>query len=318
MKKIYLVLLTAIIFCANSACKKSDEDGDKSGYLSTAIKYPNPVVSVVTGRGLYISPALSTDESTKPLECSIDAIRDTLGNVLTNLMNYKVDTYFWKGTPTGLETELSQIDAIRTKVNRPAIDMNPVNGQLLIYGEATNVAVFPKGTYIIDVKIKNRSGEQVFKNALRVNTTPAGPYSYQFAGVDGIDGLDVTFTKVQSAGNKLIIRTLRKDGTAIDPKTLLGYDYGTAANPNLKDWHNLGLQKTTKYTEFPDRLEIEVAGMPIPVIGGLPAGQGIPSWGQRIDMYNNSSAIGKYFNYWFDFAIFEPGTWEIVVKLKYQ
>ncbi|WP_316827084.1 DUF5007 domain-containing protein [Pedobacter miscanthi] len=310
LKNAYL-LLCCVIFL--SACKKNDT----TGFLSPAIKYPSPSVTVTTGRGLYTSPALATDESTKPLEFSIDAIRDESGKVLTDLMNYKVDTYFWKATATGLETDLSQIDAIRYKVNRPAIDIKPENGQILIYGEATDVKIFPKGVYIIDVKVKNSSGEMVLKNALKITTTPAGPYSYQFAGVDKIDGIDVTFTKLQATGNKLIIRTLKKDGTAIDPKTLLGYDYGTAANPNLKDWHNLGLQKITKYTEFPDRLEIDVAGMPIPVIGGLPAGQGIPIWGQRIDMYNNESAIGKYFNYWFDFAIFEPGTWEIVIKLQY-
>jgi len=315
MKKIFktnisLFLLSMALFVS---CKKND----KTGFLSPAIKYPSPSVTVTTGRGLYTSSALATDESTKPLEFSIDAIHDESGKVLTDLMNYRVDTYFWKATASGLEKDLSQIDAIRYKVNRPAIDIKPENGQILIYGEATDVKIFPKGVYIIDVKVKNSSGEQVLKNALRITTTPAGPYSYQFSGVDGIDGMDVTFTKVQSTGNKLIIKTLRKDDSAIDPKTLLGYEYGTAANPNLKDWHNLGLQKITSYTEFSDRLEIEVAGMPIPVIGGLPAGQGIPIWGQRIDMYNNSSAIGKYFNYWFDFAIFEQGTWEIVIKLKY-
>jgi len=316
MKSIYsslfILYLLPLIFAGG--CKKKDES---TGYISSAIKYPTPIVTAVTGQGQVRTQALVIDESTKPLECSIDAIKDTLGNVLTKLMNYKVNTYWWKGTPTGLEKSLDEINLLRYTVERPAIDMNPENGQVIIYGEATDTTLFPKGSYILDVKVKNASGEKVFKNALRINTTPAGSYSYQFSGVDQINGIDVTFTKKGTTESKLIIRTLRKDDTPIDPKTLLGYDYGTAENPNLKDWHNLGLQKITSYTEFPDRLEIAVAGFPIPVVGGLPAGQGIPVWGQRIDMYNNGSAIGKYFNYWFDFAIFEPGTWEIVIKLKY-
>lgn len=309
---LFILYLFPLLFVGS--CKKNEV---ATGYISDAIKYPTPIVAAVTGRGQIRTQALVIDESTKPLECSIDAIKDTSGNVLTNLMNYKVNTYWWKGTPTGLEKSLDEINLLRYSVERPAIDMNPENGQVIIYGEATDTTLFPKGAYIFDIKVKNTSGEKVFKNALRINTTPAGAYSYQFSGVDRINGIDVTFTKKGTTENKLIIKTLRKDDTPIDPKTLLGYDYGTAANPNLKDWHNLGLQKITTYTEFPDRLEIAVAGFPIPVIGGLPAGQGIPVWGQRIDMYNNGSAIGKYFNYWFDFAIFEPGTWEIVIKLKY-
>ncbi|SMC59985.1 DUF5007 domain-containing protein [Pedobacter nyackensis] len=317
MRRIYLsfCLLFVTGMALLTGCKKQE----KIGFISPTIAYTTKTLTVVTGRGLIMSAALATDGSTKPIEASIVSIHDENGKVFTELMNYKVDTYYWTGTPTGLETSLDQINKIRIAAKKPAIDINPTNGQIIIYPEAKDPAIFPSGRYIFDIKVKNSGGEMIIKNALTINTTPAGPYSYAFSGVDGITGIDVTMEKtVASTGpTKLIVRTLRKDDTPIDPKTLLGYEYGTVANPNLKDWHNLGLQKIVKYTEFPDRLEIETEGTPIPVIGGLPTGQGIPIWAQRIDMYNNNSAIGKYFNYWFDFAIFEPGTWNITIKLKY-
>ena len=314
MKKILSWALGLIlVFGQFWACKKDSS----TGYLSEAIKYASSNISVVTGQGVVQSGALLADESTKPLACSIASIHDTAGRELTTLMNYQVDTYSWLGSPTGLETDISELDAIRKKVTRPAIDINPLNGQIIIYGEATDTTIFPKGVYVLDILVKNASGERLLKDALTIKTTPAGPYSYHFSGVDQLTDLKVNFKKLSEDGHKLIVKTLRKDSTAIDPKTLLGYDYGTAEHPNLKDWHNLGLQKITSYTEFSDRIEIEVAGMPIPVLGGVPAGQGIPLWGQRIDMYNNGDAIGKYFNFWFDFAIFEPGTWEITIQLVY-
>ena len=317
MRRIYLSF--CLLFVAGMALLTGCKKQEKIGFISPTIGYTTKTLTVVTGRGLITSAALATDGSTKPIEASIVSIHDESGKVFTELMNYKVDTYYWTGTPTGLETSLDQINKIRISVKRPAIDINPTNGQIIIAPEAKDPAIFPQGRYIFDIKVKNTGGEMIIKNALTINTTPAGPFSYAFSGVDGITGMDVNIEKTAASTGptKLIVRTLRKDDTPIDPKTLLGYEYGTAANPNLKDWHNLGLQKIVKYTEFPDRLEIETEGTPIPVIGGLPTGQGIPIWGQRIDMYNNSSAIGKYFNYWFDFAIFEPGTWNITIKLKY-
>jgi hypothetical protein len=317
MRRIYLssCLLFVTVMALLTGCKKQE----KLGFISQAIGYTTKTLTVTTGRGIIMSAALAADESTKPIEASILSIHDENGKVFTDLMNYKVDTYYWTGTPTGLETSLDQINKIRIPVKRPAIDINPSNGQIIIYAEAIDAKIFPQGKYIFDIKVKNSAGELVIKDALTINTTPAGPYSYSFSGVDGISGIDVKIEKTEASTGptKLIVKTLRKDGTPIDPKTLLGYDYGTAANPNLKDWHNMGLQKINKYTEFPDRLEIETAGVPIPVIGGLPTGNGIPVWSERIDMYNNSSAIGKYFNYWFDFAIYEPGTWNITIKLNY-
>lgn len=322
MRRIYLssCLLIVTGIALLTGCKKQEGEKEKIGFISPAMGYTTKSLTVITGRGIIRSAALSTDESTKPIEASILSIHDENGKEFTALMNYKVDTYYWTGTPTGLETSLDQIDKIRIPIKKqPAIDINPSNGQIIIYAEATDTTIFKRGRYIFDIKVKNSAGEIILKNALTINTTPAGPYSYAFSGVDGITGLDVKIEKTgpSTGATKLIVKTLRKDGTPIDPKTLLGYDYGTAANPNLKDWHNLGLQKIDKYTEFPDRLEIETAGVPIPVIGGLPTGTGIPVWSQRIDMYNNSSAIGKYFNYWFDFAIYEPGTWNITVQLQY-
>lgn len=317
MRRIYLssCLLFVMGIALLIGCKKEE----KVGFISPAIAYTTKTLTVVTGRGIIMSAALALDESTKPIEASILSIHDENGKEFTELMNYKVDTYYWTGTPTGLETSLDQINKIRVPIKRPAIDINPTNGQIIIYAEAKDATIFPQGRYIFDIKVKNSGGELIIKNALTINTTPAGPYSYAFSGVDGISGLDVKIEKASASTGptKLIVKTLKMDGTPIDPKTLLGYDYGTAANPNLKDWHNLGLQKIDKYTEFSDRLEIETPGVPIPVIGGLPTGNGIPVWSERIDMYNNSSAIGRYFNYWFDFAIYEPGTWNITIQLKY-
>ncbi|TDQ07332.1 DUF5007 domain-containing protein [Pedobacter metabolipauper] len=297
-----LVLLALFI----TSCKKDDSE---QGFLSPALKYPNTTINAAVGASLIQSGAMITDESTKPLEFSIDAIRYEDGTLATKVMDYKVDTYFWQAEYTGKEATNKELDAKRTKVVRPAIDINPENGNVIIYPESTDSLQLTKGKYIIDVKVKNPAEERIIKGALTVNVTYSPPFYYRFSGIDGkLTGIDVSFKRLQSTGNKITVYTLNKEGVPIDPKKLFGYDYGTAAAPDLKDWHNLGLSNPTKYTEFPDRLELEIAGFPLPFV----AGQVL-----TIDMYNNGDVNGAYFNYWFNMAILKEGVWEVTIKLNY-
>lgn len=301
----YLLLVVALL----SSCKKEKS----TGFLSPALKYPNTSINASVGAALVQSGPMATDESTKPLEFSIEAIHigDANGPLATKVMDYKVDTYFWKAEYTGKEPTNKELDAKRTKVNRPAVDINPENGNIVIYPEASDSLQLTKGKYVIDVKVKNSAEERIIKGAITINVTYADPYYYRFSGVDGkLTDFTVTFKRLQNIGNKITVYTLKKDGTPIDPKKLLGYDYGTAAAPDLKDWHNLGLSNPTKYTEYPDRLELEIAGFPLPFVAGKVL---------RIDMYNDDNSVnGAYFNYWFDMAIYKEGVWEITIKLNYN
>lgn len=303
IKKItFLVMLTALL---TVSCKKDN----KEGFLSPAVKYPNTSINAAVGASLIQSGAMSTDESTKPLEFSIDAIRNLDGTLATKVMDYKVETYFWNAEYTSKEKTNQELDAKRIKVIRPAIDINPENGNILIYPEATDSSKLTKGKYIIDVKVKNKAEERLIKAALTINVTYAPPYSYRLLGLDGkVSSIDVSFKRLQNTGNKIIVRTFDKNGVAINPKELLGYDYSTTAIPDLKDWHNLGLNNPTKYTEFPDRLELEIAGFPLPFV----AGQTL-----TMDLYNNGSINGSYLNYWFNMAILKEGIWEVTIKLNY-
>lgn len=289
------------------SCKKENTDG----FLSPALKYPNPTMKIAVGASLIQSGAMITDESTKPLVFSIEAIRTEDGKVATQLMGYKVDTYFWNAEYTGKEKTVDELNQKRTKVNRPAIDINPDNGNIIIYPEATDTTLLTKGKYSLDIRVKNSAGERVIQNALNIEISYAPPYSYRFRGVDGnLTGIDVTFDRQSNTGNKILVYVLKKDGTPVDPKKLLGYDYSTTPGvTDLKDWHNLGLNNPTKYTEFPDHLELEIAGFPLPFVAGAVL---------RIDMYNNGEVNGKYFNYWFDMAILKEGVWKVTIQLKYN
>ena len=287
----------------------SCEKETKVGFLSPALKYPNPTINVTVGAALIQTSAIITDESTKPLEFSIDAIRNEDGSLATKVMDYKVETYFWNKFYTGKELNNKELDEKREKVTRPAIDINPENGVIVIYPEASDSLKLTKGKYIIDVRVKNSAEERVLKAALTINVKYAAAYSYTFDGVDGkLNSIDVTFKRLQEKGNKITVYTLDNKGVPIDPKMLLGYEYGTPAAPDLKDWHNLGLGNPTKYTEFPDRLELEIAGFPLPFVPGKVL---------TVDMYNLGSVNGSYFNYWFRMAIIKEGVWEVTIKLKY-
>jgi len=304
--KIKCGLWLAITLFAIS-CKKESTDG----FLSPALKYTNPSIKIAVGASLIQSGAMVTDESTKPIVFSIDAIRTADGKIAEGVMKYNVDTYFWQSEYTGKEKTVEEINKKRTKVNRPAIDINPENGNIVIYPEATDTLQLSKGKYTIDVRVKNSGGETVIKSALTIDVSYALPYTYKFAGVDGkLTGIDVTFDRQVNTGNKILVYVVKKDDSPVDPKVLIGYDYSTTPGvTDLKDWHSMGLNNPTKYTEFPDHLELEIAGFPLPFV----AGQVL-----RIDMYNNGDVNGDYFNYWFDMSILKEGVWKVTIKLKYN
>lgn len=304
--KIKCILWLALTLFVAS-CKKDDN----KGFLSPALKYTNPSIKVSVGASLIQSGAMVADESTKPLVFSIDAIYTADGKIADGVMNYKVDTYFWQKEYTGKEKTVAEIDEKRTKVNRPAIDINPENGNIVIYPEASDTTKLVKGKYTIDVRVKNSGGEMLIKAALTIDVSYALPYTYIFAGVDGkLTGIDVKFDRTVNTGNKILVYVVKKDGSPVDPKALLGYDYSTTPGvTDLKDWHNMGLNNPTKYTEFPDHLELEIAGFPLPFVSGQVL---------RIDMYNNGDINGGYFNYWFDMAILKEGIWKVTIKLQYN
>lgn len=302
-KLIFLAFMCTIFVF--TSCQKDE----KIGYLSQNIKYATASINVSVGTTLVRSGVMATDESTKPLEFSIAAIRKEDGSIATALSNYKVDTYFWHAAYTGKEETNEELNAKRELVSRPAIDINPSNGQIIIYPEANDTTILSKGIYHIDVMVKNSSGERLIESALTLNVSYAAPYFFRLLGVDGnVKNVIATITRKEVVGKRITVRTLDKNNKPINPKELLGYDYGTAAAPDLKDWHNLGLKNPTKYTEFPDRLELEVADFPLPFVSGQFL---------TIDMYNNGSVNGAYFNYWFQIAIYKPGHWDVELKLVY-
>ncbi|RQO70326.1 hypothetical protein DBR43_20100 [Pedobacter sp. KBW06] len=306
MKKIFKITsIIAVMFILS--CKKNSKDG----FLSEGIKYNVSLQTANVGGLLYRSGAMITDESTKPLEFSIASVKKEDGSSADFLLNTTIDTYFWNGEYTSKEKTTVEVDAKRKKVTRPVLDINPVNGEIFIYPELLDPTKFPAGVYLIDIRVKNSSGEKVFSKALRLSVKFAGTgdYFYQFSGVDGkVDAIAVEFKQIDATGNKLIVHILKPDGSPVNPARLSGYDYATAGNdPDLKDWHNLGPGNPTKYTVFPDRLELDV-NFPLPYIAGKRI---------TIDQYNNGDINGAYFNYWFNFAIYKPGTWDITIKMTY-
>lgn len=289
-----------------SGCKKED----KIGFLSNNLKYPLTNFNADVGAILILTPAMTLDGSTLPLTFSIDAIRKSDGTLATELMNYKVDTYFWHDAFSGREIDQEEVNAKREKANRPAIDINPSNGQIIIYPEATDSTKLTKGTYIVDIRVKNSSEERLIKSALTISVNYALPYHYEFLGVDGLlDDVQTVFTRLSDdKENKLIIKFIDKDNNPIDPKSLTGVDYGDNGIEDIKDWKNLGFKNQTKYTEYLDRIEVEVKEFPLPYI---------PENYITFNLYNLGSINGDFLNFAFEFAIYKPGTWLISIKLVY-
>ncbi|SHG09235.1 DUF5007 domain-containing protein [Pedobacter caeni] len=309
MKKIlsisFLLLITVLY-----SCKKQD----KNGFLSNNLKYTSANQTANIGLVLWSSGAMLTDESTKPMEFSIAAIRKSDGSSAEFLREVKVNTYSWTGIYSDGDTKMEEIDVKRTPVVRPALDINPVNGSLIIYPEVRDPLKFPEGNYVVDILAKNPAGEVVLKNAINIKVVYQlkNPAFWRLGSGGGVDGsvtsLDVKFTRLQPTGGKLIVRYFKKGSDVpINPKEFYGFEYKGQAGftDGFKDFRTLGAGNPLKMTTLTDRIELDVK-YPIPYVAGKLI---------RIDELNDTSIFGSSMNYWLDFTIVEDGVWQMDIIL---
>ncbi|QPH41159.1 DUF5007 domain-containing protein [Pedobacter endophyticus] len=295
----FLLLVSAFFFYA---CKKEQN----KGYFSKDFKFPTTqAIKAVVGGPLFQTRAAITDESTKPLTFRIVAIRNEDGSIAQNAMDYKVETYLWTSAYTKKEKTIEEIDAKRYKAIRPAIDIDSLNGRIIIYPQVTDSLRLPKGIYKIDIEVKNSAETRLFESAVTLDISYSLPYYYKFSGVDGIKDFKVKFTRLAEKGNKLTVKIYKPDGTPTNVDSYLGYQYGDGS---IKDFRELGSGNPVSYTPFLDRLELEFSSFPAPYVEGGPI---------ITDLFNNSSVKGAYFNFWFEWAIYKEGNWLMEIKLIY-
>ena len=329
IKRLFIFFLIVITF---SCTKFVPSERETIGLDSD---YPLQTFTPYLGRTTVYSDIFYKGSTTFPAEFELENVRRRNGNPapeLTDIFPVKV----WKQSYTGFETSLQEIEEKRTIENRPLLEVKKHSGELILWeGARSNfVRAYPDSGYLFDIKVANSGGTRFFKglklmpyreqpffpsnlNAGSGMPTSPGvtPSSILIVGDSsnrslGNYDVDVYIRKVNdgtAAGNKLTFRFLDKNDQFINPDNFSATDW-----PNVV--HGFNMQKT------PTGVTYDVA-YPIPLVPlktRYTAGDGTLA-AVRFSYRRIGFANIEVTNFvGLNFAIYEPGNWEIVFKFRFD
>ncbi len=320
-----LLILTAF------ACKKylPQERNTVGGDSQFTIDLYEPYL----GRTSYFADNFFKGSTTYPADFKIINVRRVTGDAapeLTEAFPVKV----WKSAYTGLETSLNEIEAKRTIEYHPILEMSPHTGNITFWssGRSSFIQPQPDSGYLFDVELSNSGGRRFYRNLklkplresptipTNLNGLTGQPVRENF-GISTISNVvgtkdsrrflgsgdvDVYIRKIQpSTGNTLTFRFLDTLFRPLNPTIF-----------NTTDWNNLvhgfNVQKTDTYVKYDVAYPIPLAN----VITKYTISDGTRASARFT--YSRLGFGGARINSVFglDFAIFEPGDWEIVFAFK--
>jgi hypothetical protein len=216
----FLVLVALLIF----SCTKIDK-----GILSPGIRFLQTNYTFEKG-WLVSTDALNSNGSSLPVSAAILHVYDSKGNVVDTMfnINYPIDVWIAPYDPT-VDTTLAAINAKRELKMMPAVNINPLNGQITGNYNTVNI---PADTYSFDIKVSNLMGSEVLKNIVSITfvdtttyqTTALGaPYDHLLmVGNESVAKTaaapNMTVNYVADTGNtEIIVMYKDKTGAYFDP-----------------------------------------------------------------------------------------------------
>ena len=311
---------------------------DEEDFFSNNMSYNRNNFPVNLGRTNVYAYIFNADYSTQPLDFSIENVRRGSDSSAAPELLANVPTKQWKDYYSGLETTIAQIEAKRTTVQRPILDIRPHSGEIFFWN--TDSAHVKPGIYLFDVRVRNKGGEKVFKNMILDVRRPRPYEPYEFDDVTGLrkpldqggithpdmggvvnmlnlqlvrDSVNVYFRKTDIKGNTLTFKMFDQDSLPIPFNRF-----------NMTRWDSLryrsGAAGMDVFFAFNRRMGEDSTVLayditnPFPILADVSGNSDKASisftysrisFGQR---YNASIGL--------TFAIYEPGDWEVIFKFK--
>ncbi len=320
-----LFLLTAI------ACKKYLPQ--ERNTVGTDSQFTIDLYEPFLGRTTYFTDNFYKGSTTYPAEFRIINVRHVTGDAapeLTEAFPVKV----WKRAYTGLETSIEEIEAKRAIEYHPILEMSPRTGNITFWSSARSnfVKAQPDSGYLFDIELTNSGGRRFFRNMklkplresptipTNLNAMTGQPIRENF-GISvltnvvgakddrrtlGPGDVDVYIRKIQpSTGSTLTFRFLDTLFRPLNPAIF-----------DETDWehliHGFNMQRTATYVKYDVAYPIPLTSTPT----RYTSGDGITADARF--KYSRIGFGGARINSVFglNFAIFEPGDWEIVFAFK--
>lgn len=322
-----------LLLCVGVSCKKYlPEERETVGEDS---RFTMDLLQPVLGRTTYFSNTFFKGSTTFPADFRLVNVRRRNGDAAPELMNV-FPVKVWKESYDGTETTLAAIEAKRQVQNRPIFEISPHSGEFILWSEARSfVRSQPDSGYLFDVELSNSGGRRYYRN---FRLMPLKERPYEPSNYDNITGQPMSNGIYPSQVN--LVKGAAKDRylsffdvdvyirKRIDPAKagegnsltfkFLDTLYKTI-NPALfatTDWPGLvhGFER-----QMTDSSVTYKVAYPIPLVE-LPTRFTTPD-GKRARVRFTYSRLGfgggrEDASFGLDFAIYEPGDWEIVFAFK--
>ncbi|WP_316790623.1 DUF5007 domain-containing protein [Pedobacter frigoris] len=322
----FSVFLIGLVLLSTLGCKKNLPEDRESIALDT--RFTQTVYTPVLGRNTLFSDNFFLGTSSQPLTFKIINMR-TRDGVEASVLTKKTPVQVWTQPYLGDEKSIAEIEAKRKIENRPLFEIREHSGQFLMWSAARSpdVKTQPDSGYVFDVEMSNSGGRRYFRDfklmplkerafepsvlnsitglAQYVGLTPSGVNNLRGARNGqfiSYNDIGVLFKKNEGAGNSLTFKFVDSLFNPINPSSF-----------NLTNWnqllHGFNMIKTNESVKY------DVA-YPIPLI----------AYRTKYTNTNGDKAhtVFRYDRQGFgnireeayismDFAIYEPGNWEIII-----
>lgn len=330
-RRYYLIAGLAVL--AVSACKKYlPKERETVGADS---QYTIDTYQPVLGRTTFFTDNFYQGSTTYPSDFKIVNPRRRNGDPAPELSDV-FPVMVWKQTYDGNEKSIAEIEAKREIQYRPLFEIGPHSGAFILWAEAKSAFVRsqPDSGYLFDVELSNSGGRRFYRNlklmpikerpyepsnhnASTGQPTSNGVFATVLSNIKGAasnrylsyNDIDVYIRKIIKAGvpatNTLTFRFLDTLYNPIDPALFAE-----------TDWDNLvhGFNKAMTSTGVTYKMAYPIPAIEVPT-------RFTSSDGRRAKVRFGYSRLG--FNggresavLGLDFAIYEPGDWEIVFAFK--
>lgn len=341
MKKEYFYIFICLLIFTQVSCYKIPEEGTISDNMAFSLDQVTFTLGRQTIVGDRFGQKIVKNETTIPFQFEVAKVTKleedgTLGNDVTDLFTKEVETEIWKSAFSDTISSQEEWDSRRKKENLPVLSFTKANE--LFFNNGTDD--IEPGSYSLDVLVRNASGKKLYSNIMTLNIMEkvqylsyTNPGYYLYKGVDQPSNYELIFTKKGDNENKLSIVVEELDGTLVPIDSL------RAASSS----YSLSKMFSFKKEVFADRTEY-ILPYPVPYVPGniyknISRYSGLRAKYYRYGLYyeevevvdeegnvvvdeeGNPVTEMKWvekmrYGFMFYFYIFEPGDWEIKIKLS--
>jgi hypothetical protein len=324
-----LILCVVFIGCGIISCKKYlPQERETVGADS---RFTQDLYQPVLGRTSFFTNNFYKGSTTFPSTFKIVNARRRNGDAaleLTDVFPVKV----WKKAYDGTEKSIAEIEEKRTEEYRPIFEIGPHSGTFTMWAEGRSsfLRSLPDSGYLFDVEVTNSGGRRYYRD---LKLTPLRERPFEPSNYDAVSGQPlmngvypsiVNLIKGETKGRYLwafdidvYIRKISNNSNTLTFKFL----------DTLYNLMNPALFATTKWSELVHGFNMKMTdtsvtydvSYPIPLVK-LPT-KFTTEDGDRARVSFTYDRLGfggsrEHALLGLDFAIYEPGDWEIVFAFK--